>query len=156
MKNLILLIISSTLLLSCNQTKKGVGEQSSNKEQVNDIKDKSVLLSLEPNLFKLSEIPDTVTLTITNNTSDTITTGLYYQIESFENNEWKEVSPKDMVFHDLGWKLKPSDTENFQMKLYKDQIDYRAGKYRIVKYYLNSDYRKTKEKQNVYGEFEIR
>lgn len=154
MKNLILLIISTTLLLSCNQTKKEE-KQSASTEQINNIEDKSVSLSVVPNVFKLSEIPDTVTVTITNNTNDTITTGLHYQIENYENNEWKEVSPKDILFHDLGWTLKPTDTENFEKKLYKDQINYKAGKYRIVKYYLNSDYQKTKENHNVYGEFDI-
>ncbi len=155
MKNLTLLIISSTLLLSCNQTKKEE-KQSATIEQINNIEDKSVSLSVVPNVFKLSEIPDTVTVTITNNTNDTITTGLHYQIENYENNEWKEVSPKDMVFHDLGWRLKPTESENFDKKLYKDQFNYKAGKYRIVKYYLNSDYQKTRENHNVYGEFEIK
>ncbi|HAE66446.1 MAG TPA: hypothetical protein DCG77_04370 [Sphingobacterium sp.] len=155
MKKLILLIISATLLLSCNQNKKEE-EQSSKKEKVNDVEDKSVSLSIEPNVFKLSEIPDTIKVTIINNTNDTITTGLHYQIENYEKNEWKDISPKGIAFNDLGWRLKPTDTESFEKKLYKDQISYKVGKYRIVKYYLNSDYQKTRENNNVYGEFEIK
>lgn len=153
MKNLILFIISVTILLSCTQTKQK--EQLTEKEQAIDVIDKSVSLSLESKVFKLSELPDTVMVTMTNNTNDTITTGLHYQIENYENNEWKEISPKDIVFHDLGWQLKPTDSEGFEKKLYKDQISYKVGKYRIVKYYLNSDYQKTKENFNVYAEFEI-
>ncbi|MBL3547385.1 immunoglobulin-like domain-containing protein [Chryseobacterium sp. KMC2] len=155
MKTLILLIISSTLLLSCNQNKKKE-EQSTTKEQVNDVVDKTVSLSIEPKIFKLSEIPDILKVTISNNTNDTITTGVHYQIENYQNNVWKEVSPKDIVFEDLGWRLKPAESEDFDKKLYKDQINYKAGKYRIVKYYLNSDYQTTKETHNVYGEFEIK
>src|SRR5690606_9234572 len=130
MKNLILLIISTTLLLSCNQTKQE--GQSTKKEQVNGAIGKSVSLSVEPNVFKLSELPGIVTVTMTNNTNDTITTGLHYQIENYENNEWKEILPKDIMFHDLGFQLKPTGTESFEKKLYKDQINYKMGTYRIV------------------------
>lgn len=154
MKKLILLIILVTFSMSCNQTKKG--EELIKKEQVNAVEDKSVSLFVDPNVFKHSEIPDVIKVTMTNNSNDTITTGLHYQIENYENNEWKEVSSKDMVFHDLGWRLKPTESENFEKELYKDQINYKAGKYRIVKYYLKSDYQKTRENHNVYGEFEIK
>lgn len=155
MKKLILLIISTILLSSCNQQTKAKEEPSAKNEQVNDIADKTVSLSVEPNVFKRSEIPDAVTVTMANNTNDTITTGLHYQIENYENNGWKEVSPKDIVFNDLGWRLKPADSENFEKKLYKAQINYKPGKYRIVKYYLKSDYQKTKEHFDVYAEFEV-
>lgn len=155
MKKLILLIISTSFLLGCNQQTKAKEEQSTQSELVNDIVDKTVLLSIEPNVFKRSEIPDAVTVTMANNTNDTITTGLQYQIENYEKNEWKEVSPKDIVFHDLGWRLKPADRENFEKKLYKARINYKPGKYRIVKYYLKSDYQKTKEDFKAYAEFEV-
>ncbi|RWW91959.1 hypothetical protein EPI11_17175 [Flavobacterium cerinum] len=155
MKNLILFIISTTLLLSCTQTKQKEEEQLDKNEQVKDVIGKSVSLSVKPNVFKLSELPDTVTITMTNNTTDTITTGLHYYIEKLENKEWKEISPKDMLFHDLGWQLRPTDTKNFEKKLYKDQISYKVGKYRIVKYYLNSDYQKTKKDFHMYAEFEV-
>ena len=141
--------------MSCNQDKKEE-EQSSKKEKGNDVEDGLVSLSIEPNVIKLSEIPDTIKATISNITNDTITTGLHYHIENYQNSVWKEVSPKDMAFHDLGWRLKPTESEIFDKKLYKDQINYKAGKYRIVKYYLNSDYKKTRKSHNVYGEFEIK
>ena len=155
MKNFILLITSIIFLLSCNRTKKE-GEQPIKKEQINNREKKSVSLSVEPTVFKLSEIPDTLKVTMTNNTNDTITTGLHYWIENYEHYKWKEISPKDITFNDIGWQLKPNETENFAKKLYKDQINYKVGKYRIVKYYLNSDYQKTRESHNVYGEFEIK
>lgn len=159
MKNLILLIISTTLLFSCNQPKKEE-KQSIKKErpiqnEQTDVMDKSVSLSVKPDVFKLSDIPDTVIVKMTNNTNDTISTGLHYKIENYEKNEWKEIMPKDIVFNDLGWRLKPTDSENFEKKLYKDQINYKAGRYRIVKYYLKSDYQETKENFNVYAEFKV-
>lgn len=155
MKNIILLIVSTTILLSCNQTKKEEKQSIKNEPVKNNVLGKSVSLFVEQNLFKLHELPEAVTVTITNNSDDTITTGLHYQIEYNENNDWQEISPKDMVFHDLGWQLKPTDTEKFEKKLFKDQINYKVGTYRIVKYYLKSDYQKTKENNNVYAEFRI-
>ena len=91
---------------------------------------------------------------MTNNTNDTITTGLYYRIEFYEKKEWKVISP-EQFFVDLGWTLIPSGFHTFETKLLKEQINYKAGKYRIVKYYLKSDYQKTKEELNVYAEFNI-
>ena len=82
--------------------------------------------------------------------------GYVIKLKIMKDNERKVISPKDILFHDLGWRLKPSESENFNMKLYKDQINYKTGKYRIVKYYLNSDYQKTKETHNVYGQFDIK
>lgn len=156
MKKLILLIISSTLLLSCSQSDKAKEEQSIKNEQMNDIVDETVSLSIEPSVFQLSEIPDAVLLKMTNNTNDTITIGLHYQIEKYVKNHWKEISPKNIVFNDLGWRLRPTASENFEKKLYKSQINYEAGKYRILKHYLKSDYQKTKEHFNVYAEFEVK
>ncbi len=146
-------------MFSCNQPKKEE-KQSTKEEQPiqneqTDIMDKSVSLSVKPDVFKFTNIPDTVTVTMINHTNDTITTGLYYSIEKLEASEWKQVSPKDIVFHDLGWRLKPNNTESFTKKLYKDQINYTVGKYRIVKYYLKSDYQKTKEDFNIYAEFKV-
>jgi len=153
MKNLILLVIATTLLLSCKQPKKAKEGEST--RQVKNIVDKSVTLSVEPAVLLLSALPDAITTTMTNNTEDTITTGLQYEIEKYKNNEWNEIAPEGIVFEDLGWQLKPTDTQNFTKKLYKDQIEYKAGKYRIVKHYLKSDYQKTRERFNVYAEFTI-
>ncbi|WP_286778697.1 MULTISPECIES: immunoglobulin-like domain-containing protein [Sphingobacterium] len=155
MRYFILLTISAILLLACNQTKREEN-RTVRKEQINVIEDKSVALSVEPDIFMLSDIPDTIMVKITNNTNDTISTGLHYRIECYENDKWKEVSPKDILFHDLGWRLKPTESENFEKKLFKDKINYKTGKYRIVKYYLKSDYQKTKKTYNIYGYFEIK
>jgi len=155
MRNLILLAIATIFLSGCNQPQKAKEEKSTQKGQVNDLVDKSVTLSVEPSVFLLSKLPETITTTMANTTEDTITTGLQYKIESYQNNKWKEISPNDMLFQDLGWQLKPTDTQNFTKKLYKDQIEYKAGKYRIVKHYLKSDYQKTRERFTVYAEFDI-
>ena len=157
MKKLSILITSLVLLLSCNQTKSNneTTRPNDNSVQVADTISKTVKLSAQPEILKLSALPDSITVLMTNNITDTITTGLHYSIEIQEANEWKEISPKDIVFNDLGWRLKPNDTESFAKKLYKDQIDYKAGKYRIVKHYLKSDYLQTKEDYTVLAKFSI-
>lgn len=153
-KTLVILIISITTLQSCNKTKNDNTEKSYQNEQAEKVLNKTVSLSVKPDNFKLFELPELVKVTMTNNTNDTITTGLYYRIEFYENNEWKVISP-EQFFEDLGWTLKPSDFHIFETKLLTEQIDYKPGKYRIVKYYLKSDYQNTKEELNIYAEFNI-
>ena len=126
-----------------------------NKQAENVLNDTAVSLSVEPNVFKLSKVPEIVKVTMTNNTNDTITTGLRYRIETFEKNEWKEVSPPEQFFDDIGLRLIPSAFHTFEERLLTDKIDYKAGKYRIVKSYLKSDYEKTKKDYFVYAEFKI-
>lgn len=157
MKKLLILVISTVFLLSCNQ-RNGNNETKhtiDNSAQPADTIRKTIKLSAQPETLKLSALPDSIKVILTNNTTDTITTGLYYAIEKLEGNQWVEVSPKDVVFNDLGWRLRPNDSERFVKKLYKNQIAYKAGKYRILKYYLKSDYQETKENYNVYAEFNI-
>lgn len=153
-RTLILLMITTIFLSSCNQTKNDKKGKSIENKQTKNIVSKTVSLSVEPNVFKLSELPETVEVTMTNNTNDTITTGLHYQIEHYKNNEWIEVSP-DQFFQDLGYRLTPSDFHTFDKRLLTEQIDYNVGKFRIVKYYLKFDYQKTKTDFKVYAEFNI-
>ena len=153
-KIFVLLMVSTTILLSCNQTRNDKKEKSYENKQTKNILNNTVSLSAKPNVLKLSELPNLVEVTITNNTNDTITTGLHYRIEYYEKNEWNEVSP-EQLFQDLGWTLKPSGFHTFETKLLSDKIHYKHGKYRIVKNYLKSDYQNTKKDFNVYAEFNI-
>lgn len=156
MERFTLLIISTIFLLSCNQAKNKNEEKpvaTTVKTETVSIKN-TVTLAVVPKAFKLSSIPSTVKVEMTNNTKDTITTGLYYHIEHYANNQWLKVSP-DLFFHDLGFSLPEEDFKDFEVKLLKDQIEYEVGKYRIVKYYLKPDYHKTEKQLNVFAEFFI-
>lgn len=114
-----------------------------------------VALAADPQKIEINAMPDSIQVAIFNNTNDTITTGLHYTIEKLEDSEWKEISPEGIPFHDLGWTLKPGDTQSFSESTYANQINYQTGRYRVVKYYLKSDYGKTRETYNVYAEFNI-
>ena len=157
MKKNIILIIATIVLLSCNQTKTEKLENPADiiSGQKSDITNQTVKLSLESEELKLSELPDAINVTMTNNTNDTITTGEHFRIENFENNEWIDFTPTDIAFDDIGYELKPHSAQTFNENLFKKQIDYKPGKYRIAKYYLKSDYQQTNKDFNIYAEFEI-
>lgn len=88
---------------------------------------------------------------MTNHTNDTITTGDYFRIEKRENNEWIEFTPKNIAFHDIGYDLRPNNTKTFKEEWFKNQVDYKLGKYRIAKEYLRSDYQQNKDNYTVFA-----
>lgn len=156
MKNVILWAMLAVFFFGCNQNKNNHEENpiETNSKQLPDTINQSVLLFSEPNALMLDQLPANIQVTMTNNTNDTITTGLHYHIEHFEEKKWTKVSP-DQLFNDLGYILLPGKSEEFNVKLLQDQIAYNKGKYRIVKYYLKSDYQKTRQDFHVYAEFNI-
>ncbi|PRD54462.1 immunoglobulin-like domain-containing protein [Sphingobacterium gobiense] len=119
------------------------------------IQEESVTLSVTPGVFNLPELPETVEVTMINNTKETISAGLHYWIEFYENEEWIKVSP-EQTFEDISYNFSPSVFYTYEKDLFTEQIDYRVGNYRIVKFYLKSDYQETKEVFNVYVEFTVR
>lgn len=116
---------------------------------------KGVQLTVDPKVFQHAAIPNVLSVHMLNNSSDTIITGLHYQIEYFENQQWKDILPKNLLFNDLGWELKPQQSKNFEKELYKDSLAYKAGKYRIVKHYVKTSFQKKNENFVVYGSFVI-
>ena len=145
------------VIFSCNQNKTKRSENPTEiiSQQKANITNETVKLSLLSAELKLSELPNALKVTMTNNTYDTITTGEHFRIEKFENNEWIDFTPKDIVFNDIGYELKPYDKKTFHENLFKNQIDYTPGKYRITKYYLKSGDQQTNENFNIYAEFEV-
>jgi len=138
MRNIILLIISAIFLSSSTP-----------------IQEETVTLSVTPNVFNLSELPETVEVTMINNTQETISAGLHYWIECYKNEEWVKVSP-EQAFEDMGYKFSPTVFYTYEKNLFREEIDYKVGKYRIAKFYLKSDYQETKEIFPVYAEFDVR
>lgn len=119
------------------------------------LEEDSVTLSVTPDVFNLTEIPETVDVTMTNNTQDTLSAGLYYWIEKFENDEWKKISPEQSS-EEATYKFSPSVFYTYEKSLFRDEIHYTAGKYRIAKYYFKSGLQKTKERYSVYAEFDVK
>lgn len=154
MKKIIALTIPIFFLLSCKQTK-NESEKTYNQTKIEDTSNGIVELMINSKSFKLSSLPETVEIEMMNKTSDTITTGDFYQIEILKEDKWINISPKDITFYEIGYDLKPLDNKIFEEKLLKNEISYNSGKYRVEKYYARPNHQKTKEKNNVYAEFEI-
>lgn len=157
MMKIIWTIILAVIFVSCGQSE---NSQSSTSPVKNEAQEQSyttneVILTAQPDTLELSSLPDTLNIVMTNYTTDTVTTGLHYCLEFYEKDLWMEVSPKEMVFNDIGFRLVPGGSQVFVIGLYKDSIPYQEGRYRVIKYYLASDYSKTKESHDVYAEFTI-
>jgi hypothetical protein len=155
-KATIVLFMTGFLFLSCNQNKTSENTESASKQKTvsqNELQD-TVLLSTATDVFKLSSVPDTLNVKMTNHTGDTLTTGLHYDIQKLENSEWIKVLP-DQFFQDIGFGLLPSESKSFTVRMRKDQAVYKAGNYRVVKYYLKQDFKKTRKQFFVYAEFRI-
>lgn len=154
LKAFVFSITAISVLWSCHQIRNTEKEKPHKNIRAEKVLRESVSLSVKPNVFTLAKLPDQVEVTLLNHTMDTITTGLHYSIEHYEKNEWKEVSP-ELIFHDLGWTILPADSHTFEKKLLPDKINYKVGKYRVVKHYLKNDYLKTRKEFKVYGAFNI-
>jgi len=155
---MIWILVSTVFFMSCNQSEKGKTVTSLVKKDVQKPDDATneVMLSVQPDILELSALADTLDIKMTNYTSDTVTTGLHYRVWFFENNQWTTITPKDMVFNDIGYSLRPMDSKDFVIRLFKEKTHYQVGKYRVIKYFLASDYAKTKESHEVYVEFKVR
>ena len=78
-----------------------------------------VVLSMDKRVYELSALPEKIKVTMTNNTSDTISTGARYHIEFFDHDLclWRKLSLPEsvthdnkeyiLIFNDIGYTLKP-------------------------------------------------
>ncbi|HLS94970.1 MAG TPA: immunoglobulin-like domain-containing protein [Sphingobacterium sp.] len=157
MKNSLLLFVLAAILWSCgqggnNNDRRSSGHRNGSKA---DTVRQGVTFSVQPDVFKRSTLPDSVQVKISNNTTDTLITGVSYHIEMLENGKWTVVSPDDMVFISIGVLIPPSSDQFFTKGMLKDQIPYRTGEYRIVKPYVKGNFQKTREEHFLYAPFTI-
>jgi major membrane immunogen (membrane-anchored lipoprotein) len=153
-----LILASAVFLFGCGQSDKSQTDSSAvettlqeGTEDINEVR-----LSAQRDTLAISELADTLSIKMINYTPANVTTGLHYSVDMFENNQWATVTPKDMAFNDIGYRLLPGDSQDFVIRLFKDTIHYRPGKYRIGKYFMASDYDKHRESHHIYAEFEVR
>lgn len=156
MKNILMLVIL-VFFISCNQSKNNTTDASSETKSSQKAEEviNEVALSVQPDIFQLATLPDTLNIKMINDTKDTIITGWHYRIELLKDDQWTEFSPKDIPFEDLGIMLRPADSKNFAVRLFKERVNYHSGEYRVAKYFLKTDYQNTRESHDVYAEFRV-
>jgi hypothetical protein len=153
----ILWILAVVFMQSCSQPDNKAEERTDEKTaQESSTTGSSVTLSIESESFPYAKIPEEVQVRMTNHTTDTIITGMHYRIEVLNDNKWSVISPDDMFFIEIAYELKPAEERSFDTPLLTDRILYKAGKYRIVKYYIPSGYQNERiESHDLYAEFSI-
>lgn len=151
-KSLFLLLLSGSVLVSCNQNNNT--QDTTDMAPREDTVMNEVLLTSVSEVLQATSIPDTLSVQMSNNTKDTINTGMYYDIEQLHDKTWMTVLP-EQNFQDIGFRVLPSDSKRFGVKLLRDQITYEPGSYRVVKYYMKPDFKETKEQHCIYAEFTV-
>lgn len=156
MKHPLLLLGITAIIWSCQQSSQTDSPKASDPQTgiVSDAPREDVTFSVEPNVFKLSHLPDSVQAKISNHTTDTLVTGVGYHIEMLEDDRWSVVSP-ERGFIAVGILLLPASDKLFTKQLLKDEIPYKVGKYRLVKYYVREDFQQTREQSFLYAPFTI-
>lgn len=103
-------------------------------------------------------VPDTIRLRLFNCSADTILTGLHYDIQYWTKEKWKKVEYEQnlsIVTEDIGHILPPLQSSDYVIQLFTDLYDFKKGKYRIRKYYLDNNQPPPKKSNDVYAEFKI-
>lgn len=73
-----------------------------------------------------------VTVTLTNNTRQEVTTGYHYSIDRQTGNGWENI-PLNIAFIEVAIILQPGEAHDFEIDLHHSEHSYTAGRYRVVK-----------------------
>lgn len=147
------------LCLGCNRTNEKAPQSSKeiSPNKADSTQENSVVLNLHPQVFSISQLKGKAILTISNNTSEPITTGESYSIEYLEDGKWKMLEVfKDLSFISIGYQISPGKTKEFKINFLAEQNNYREGEYRVVKNYSKERDTPPKTLHNVYFNFLVR
>ena len=112
------------LLLFCVGCSQNTKDKSTMREEM------KMIMKAVPNVYSSSV--DKVNVTITNNTSIKVYTGLDYTIEHYNGSAWDKIS-LDFFINDVMIILLPQESKDFIIHLYPKQYDYQPGRYRVSK-----------------------
>lgn len=114
-----------------------------------------IQMSISPNTFSTSSIGE-AKLIISNSSQDLITFGERYSIEYLNGQDWTETSAlNNIAFTDMGYRMKPGNSEEYSIHLQPKPFDYKPGKYRINKEITLGRSPKTDKSINLYAEFVV-
>lgn len=77
--------------------------------------------------------PQTLELTVKNNTTEVIQFGARYSIERLVDGKWAEVDLGNLAVIAIMYGLQPGDSHTYTINLFTDTIAYPEGDYRVVK-----------------------
>lgn len=91
-------------------------------------------MKIDPQTY--ATVPERVSLSITNNSTETAQYGANYEIEKYrtDDDEWVEVRlPEGIAVIAIMYILPPGETANYDISLFPDRLEYESGTYRIKK-----------------------
>lgn len=121
----ILFVLGSlALFISCASAKKATIEKENEKQARIEMK-----VAPERN----GGTPETLDLTIKNNTGEVIQFGANYSIQRRSDNEWIDVDLDNFAVIAIMYSLQPGESGEYKVNLFPKNVNYTEGEYRIVK-----------------------
>lgn len=100
--------------------------------------DEKIKMSIMPQEYNVA--PEKLSLTITNNATESIQFGADYEIDKWVNGKWVKLNyTDDMMFIAIMHMLEPGKSENYEIHLNPGKNKYEKGKYRIRKNILTGE-----------------
>ena len=78
--------------------------------------------------------PQTLQLTVKNNTNEVIQFGANYSIERLADGEWSKVDLGNFAVIAIMYGIQPGDSGQYKINLFTDRVTYPEADYRVVKY----------------------
>lgn len=103
-----------------------------------------------------SPVKDKLMVRLSNFSSDTLITGIHYEVLFNENGKWIVVAPpKNVGFVDVGYSITPFSARDFMVPLFPDRVTYMPGKYRVIKKYLILNEAVPRKECEIFADFRI-
>jgi len=138
----LLIALGFVLFISCGPARKSVSDTSTGKQS-----------DIEMKVFpeRNGGAPQTLDLTIKNNTGEVIQFGANYSIEHRNGNNWTEVDLGNFAVIAIMYVLQPGDSGDYNINLFTENVKYPEGDYRVVKQISVGE----KDMQPYYADFKI-
>lgn len=138
----LLVALGFMLFVSCGLVRKSAPDTSTGKKS-----------DIEMKVFpeRNGGAPQTLDLTIKNNTGKVIQFGANYNIERRVGNNWQTVDLGNFAVIAIMYMLTPGDSADYKINLFTENVKYPEGEYRIVKHISVGE----KDMQPYYAGFRI-
>lgn len=149
------LVLLSLTIYACQSKKSDKENAETIEQQYNTVKfadGNTLKLTGSPKV--VTNVTDTIVVSMENGTPQEVTTGEYYEVERFIDEEdfkgWQKL-PLDMFFIDIAYILQPGESKEFLILLHSENYKYESGRYRICKKAITE-----KGRHDLFFNFEIK